>query len=269
MLSEDHEIIEQEEFETSEDHSEPVLNPPEVVKQLVDENMGLIGNEVKHYLNGHHDLSYKDLLQEGVLGAVIAARRFDAERGYKFFTYAAYYVRMQVMKAIKANGAMIRLPGHIHQNNSIIQQCEKEIGEKATAKEIQEKSGLAISTIENTKRAVKIRTESLDEPIKGSETSATRLDYAEDTTTPDPEAIQISKSNIQLLETLLEELRQRNRNEYTVVRLCYGIGADEPLTLTRVGRMLGVSKERVRQIRDRGLYKLRILALQKKELSLQ
>lgn len=228
---------------------------------LVRHNLRFVVSVAKQYQ--HTGLWLGDLINEGNIGLMKAARRFDETKGFKFISYAVWWIRQSIMQAINDKGRKIRLPANHHAvttkvKQAMIQFMQEEEREPNLA-ELSVITGIPPDNIQKSLEASK-SCRSLDAPIEeGGETSLANLleDYT--IATPDHE-VAIKDSQRKEVQGLLARL---NNAEAKVLTLHYGIERKYPMTLSQISDHIGISKERARQIRDKGLKKLRKVCVDK------
>lgn len=225
----------------------------EALDKLVSANLRFVISVAKQYQN--QGLALADLISEGNLGLVRAAEKFDETRGFKFISYAVWWIRQSIMKAINENGRLVRLPSN--QNNFYIQirkiqdKFEQEENRPASTGEIAEALDCEESKVKETLRSV-IKGVSLDAPLS-DEDGGTLVDItANDDIETDNNAEQESLSK-DLEEIMNSSLKER---DIFVLKHFFGIGCAE-CSQEEIGEMLGLTRERVRQIRERALGKIR------------
>ncbi len=229
-------------------------------EHLIRANARLVISVAKKYIG--RGVPFLDLIQEGNIGLMRAAKKFDHRRGYKFSTYATWWIRQAVTRAIADQGRTIRVPVHMGDQVSRMlrtqHQLKQKYGRDPTIPEIAEALETTTKKIENMLQLAR-HPLSLQTPI-GDEEDDVLGDFIEDETTPTPDT---TASNNLLQEQLQDLLNTLPPREARILQLRYGLNDGETLTLNEVGQKMGVTRERVRQIEAQALRRLRTPNIQR------
>lgn len=225
----------------------------EALKALVNANLRFVVSVAKQYQN--QGMSLPDLINEGNLGLMKAAQRFDETRGFKFISYAVWWIRQAILQALAEQARIVRLPvnkiGSINRINKAFARLEQEFEREPSSQEI---ADMLEMIPEDVKESLKTngRTVSMDAPLS-SEEDNTMYDVLQSDDTPSPDKSLINESLAFEIERALSTLSNR---EAKVLKLYFGLGMKHPFTLEEIGEELSLTRERVRQIKEKAIKRI-------------
>jgi RNA polymerase primary sigma factor len=230
------------------------LKDEEALDKLVRSNLRFVVSVAKKYQN--QGVSLADLINEGNLGLIRAAHKFDETKGIKFISYAVWWIRQAILQALAEQSRIVRVPlnraGTLHKITRRSSALLQELGREPTPAEIAEGMDIEMEEVQKT-LSISQNHLSLDAPLTPGEDNRL-LDYLPDTNNAGPDAETFEHALTHSIEEVLTTLKER---EAKILRLYFGLDEPEPLTLEEIGARLGITRERVRQIKEKALSRLR------------
>jgi RNA polymerase primary sigma factor len=226
----------------------------EALDKLVRSNLRFVVSVAKKYQN--QGVSLSDLINEGNLGLIRAAHKFDETKGIKFISYAVWWIRQAILQALAEQSRIVRVPlnraGTLHRIGKRANMLLQELGREATHAEIADGMDITEEEVAKTMSISQAHL-SLDAPLSPGEDNKL-LDYLPDNLNPTPDEQTFEKALTESIEAALGSLKER---EAKILRLYFGLDGSEAMTLEEIGALLGITRERVRQIKEKALSRLR------------
>jgi RNA polymerase primary sigma factor len=223
-------------------------------ERLARHNVRFVVSVAKKFQN--RGVPLMDLIGEGNLGLMTAARKFDPDRGVKFISYAVWWIRQAILQALAEQSRIVRVPlnraGTLHRIGKRSASLLQELGREPTPAEIAEGMDITMEEVQKT-LSISQNHLSLDAPLTPGEDNKL-LDYLPDTQNAGPDSDTFEKALTESIEEVLSTLKER---EAKILRLYFGLDGPEPMTLEEIGSLLGITRERVRQIKEKALTRLR------------
>ncbi len=223
--------------------------------QLVKANLRFVVSVAKQYAN--QGLPLEDLINDGNLGLIKAAHRFDEKRGYKFISYAVWWIRQAMLQSLAEHSRIVRLPlnraGTLYRIGKVSRQLDQELGRKPNAEEIAKKLNISIEEVQDTMNIANTHI-SLDDPYSNDQDDNALVDYLMDENAEMPDERTYSNA---LGEDMAKALGTLSDRECEILTLYFGLKNDEPLTLEEIGKRLNLTRERIRQIKEKAIMRLR------------
>jgi RNA polymerase primary sigma factor len=227
----------------------------EALEKLAKANLRFVVSVAKQYQG--QGLSLPDLISEGNLGLIKAAKRFDETRGFKFISYAVWWIRQQILQSLAEQARIVRLPlnkiGSINKINKAFAKLEQEYERPPTAHELADLLEMTLeevkSSLSNTSRHV-----SMDAPLREGDDGGTMMDVMRNDSTPSPLETLMTDSLRNEIERSLDSLSSR---EADVIRFYFGLNGNQPHTLEEIGQKFDLTRERVRQIKEKAIKRLK------------
>jgi RNA polymerase primary sigma factor len=226
----------------------------EALEKLTKANLRFVVSVAKQYQN--QGLSLGDLINEGNVGLIKSAKRFDETRGFKFISYAVWWIRQSIMQALAEQSRIVRLPlnrvGALNKIGKAYSSLEQEFEREPSHEELASELNMNVDDVSEA-MTLAAKPLSMDAPFTSNEENRL-LDVLENEELPSPDTILMSESLKEEVERALSKLAER---EAEVIRLYFGFGTDEPLTLEEIGEKFNLTRERVRQIKEKAIRRLR------------
>lgn len=222
---------------------------------LVQSNLRFVVSVAKKYAN--QGASIEDLVNEGNIGLIKAARRFDVDRGYKFISYAVWWIRQAILVSLSNSSRIVRIP--LNRSNMLYKigrakrELDQKLGRVPTADEIAVHLELSVADVEDTMRIANNHV-SLDMAMSDDTDDKPYLTYLEDEAAISPDEAAERES---LGKSMRRALRTLDEREQRIMELYFGLNGEEPLTLEDIGKRIGLTRERIRQIKERAIQRLR------------
>lgn len=227
-------------------------------EELIRSNLRFVVAIAKRYVG--NGVALEDLVNDGNMGLVKAVERFDPSRGYKFISYAVWWIRQSILHSISENSRLVRLPMNrvslAQKAGKTARRLEHELGREARADEIAAALNVKADEVEEVVAFSRAHL-SLDEPVGDDSEDTFFVDQIEDVDTASPDAALDAELEGRDLRRMLRTLTERERG---IVTLYFGLDSGEPLTLEQIGRKMGYTRERIRQIKEQAIEKLRFKA---------
>jgi RNA polymerase primary sigma factor len=242
-------------FEDEKELSEKALNgDTKAINKLIECNLLLVVSIAKKYIGC--GMPFADLIQEGNIGLMKAARKYDGTKGFRFSTYATFWIKQSISRSLEENSRTIRLPGNtielLRKVKKASNELSRELGREPSNAEIAKRIDVEIEKVQ-VALEMSQSVSSLDNPVDDSGETCV-CDLVADTKAENPLNNIIKEDNNSIVETILNTL---GKKEADIIKKRFGIGYVKPMTLEEIGNEYGVSKERIRQIQDKAMRKLR------------
>lgn len=223
--------------------------------KLVRANLRFVVSIAKQYAN--QGLPLEDLINDGNLGLIKAAHRFDEKRGFKFISYAVWWIRQAMLQSLAEHSRIVRLPlnraGTLYRIGKASRQLDQELGRAPSAGEIAKRLRLSEEEVEDTMHIANTHV-SLDDPYSNDQDDASLVDYLQDDHAASPDEETYEKALSDDMEKALATLSERER---LILAMYFGLSGEQPLTLEEIGKELGLTRERIRQIKEKAIMRLR------------
>jgi RNA polymerase primary sigma factor len=231
------------------------------LNKLIRSNLRFVVSVAKQYQN--QGLPLIDLINDGNLGLIKAAKKFDETKGFKFISYAVWWIRQSILEALSEKSRVIRIPlnqiASLGKINKVIGKLEQDLERPPTADEISQVLEIPEDRVKDTIKA-SVRHNSLDAPLGGDEEFSSMLDILSNPDLPSTDSNLMNESLTMEIERILSTLDDRTKE---IIRMFYGIGQNRPKSLDEIGREMCITRERVRQLKERGIRRLRVFSKRK------
>jgi RNA polymerase primary sigma factor len=229
-------------------------NDNKALHKLVKANLRFVVSIAKEY--AHYGVPLEDLINEGNLGLLKAAQRFDETRGYKFISYAVWWIRQSILAALANHSKIVRMPLNrarvLNQIKKVSGELQQDLRRKPEPEEIAARLGLSLEEVKDTLPLMQDNF-FLDDYV-GNDEDSTYLDFLEDNQSVAPDHSVFEDDLQESIGRMLGDLKER---EATVLKLYYGLGTDQEMTLEEIGQIMGLTRERIRQIKEEAFEKIR------------
>ena len=227
----------------------------EALDQLVKANLRFVVSIAKQYAN--QGLSLEDLINEGNLGLIKAAHRFDEKRGYKFISYAVWWIRQAMLQALAEHSRIVRLPlnraGTLYRIGKMSRKLDQELGRLPTPQEIANRLELSVEEVVETMKIANTHV-SLDDPYSNDKDDNALVDYLTDDDQVPPDEGTYTNALSEDMERALDTLTER---EKLILTMYFGLSGEDPLTLEEIGKKMKLTRERIRQVKEKAIQRLR------------
>ena len=228
---------------------------PKAKDHLVRANLRFVVSIAKRYAN--QGIPIEDLINEGNIGLIKAAERFDVDRGFKFISYAVWWIRQAMLQSLSQNSRIVRLPlnraGVLYRIGKATRELDQELERVPTVEEIAARIDVPVDEVLSTMRIPNTHV-SLDDTLSDDAEDHSYMEYLEDENAVQPDVYAYVSALSEDLDKALATLTERER---TIMTLYYGLGGAEPMTLEDIGKRIGLTRERIRQIKEQAIERLR------------
>ncbi len=228
---------------------------PKAKDHLVRANLRFVVSIAKRYAN--QGIPIEDLINEGNIGLIKAAERFDVDRGFKFISYAVWWIRQAMLQSLSQNSRIVRLPlnraGVLYRIGKATRELDQELERVPTVEEIAARIDVPVDEVVSTMRIPNTHV-SLDDTLSDDAEDHSYMEYLEDENAVQPDVYAYVSALSEDLDKALATLTERER---TIMTLYYGLGGAEPMTLEDIGKRIGLTRERIRQIKEQAIERLR------------